>query len=98
MTIFESFNWEDKKGSFQESCNDSENNVPEIDTDIAKEFIPSELKVLLRHQEVAFETKLEKAQNEVRRVSQVNEDLVQQVEDYSLELDFIRYNKIFINP
>ena len=94
MINFESFNWEDKKGSFQESCNDSENNIPEIDTDITKEFIPSELKVLLRHQEVEFETKLEKAQNEVRRVSQVNEDLVQQVEDYSLELDFIRY---FIN-
>ena len=61
--------------------------APEIDREIAHEFIPPELKVLLRRQEVQFETQLEKAQNEVRRISQVNEDLLLQVEDYSIQLD-----------
>ena len=53
---------------------------------LIKEFIPPELKSVLERQEVEFDLKFEKAENEIRRLSQVNEDLMYQIEERTVEI------------
>jgi len=53
-----------------------QNIIVDVEADLVEEFIPSELKSVLARQAVAYDTKIDKAEDEIRRLSQVNENLI----------------------
>ena len=55
-----------------------------------EEFIPPEFKIVLSKQTVEFDTKMDKAETEIRRLSQYNDDLLQQIEEATMDLAILR--------